>query len=63
MYSQTNVFDFNPDELYYYPFTVSLGRCDGNCNTVEDPFGRICGLYKIEDKKKNVFNMITVVNE
>ena len=22
--------DFNPDELHYYPFIVSIDRCDGN---------------------------------
>ena len=29
----------------------SQGTCDANCNTVEDPFGRICGPSKIEDNK------------
>ena len=31
--------DVNPNEIHYYPLMVSLGRCDGCCNTVEDPFG------------------------
>ena len=28
---------FYPDELYYYPFIISLDRCNEICNTVKDP--------------------------
>ena len=48
--------DFNLDELYYYPFIISKKRCDRRCNTVENPFGRICITSKIDkginDSKK-----------
>ena len=33
--------DLNPDEFHYYPFIISMNGCNGSCNTVEDPFGRI----------------------
>ena len=39
----------NPDELYYYPFIVNLGRCDGGCNTVKDPFSRMWVSNEKED--------------
>ena len=32
----------NLNELHYYPFIISMSRCNGSCNTVHDPFGRIC---------------------
>ena len=48
--------DLNPDELYHYPFIISMNRCNGPCNTAEDPFGGIC----IPNK---VFNMIIGINE
>ena len=34
--------DVNPGELPYYPVIISLDRCDGSYNTVEDLFGRMC---------------------
>ena len=37
--------DLNPDELRNYPF-ISLDKCGRSCNTVEDPFGRICMTIK-----------------
>ena len=30
--------NLNPNELHYYPFMVSLERCSGSCNTLDDPF-------------------------
>ena len=48
--------DLNPDELYHYPFIINMNRCNGPCNTAEDPFGGIC----IPNK---VFNMIIGINE
>ena len=29
--------DLNPDDVHYHPRTVTLDRCNGSCNTVEDP--------------------------
>ena len=37
---------------------VSLDRCDGSYNIVEDPTGRTCAPYKTEDVHLKVFNMI-----
>ena len=32
-----------------------MSRCDGSCNTVDDPFGRICVLDKMEDVKLKIY--------
>ena len=40
-----------------------MNRCDGSCNFIEDPFGRICVPNKIEDGNLKVFNMIKRINK
>ena len=40
-----------------------MNRCNESCNTVEDPFGRICVHNKIEDVNLKVFNPIKGINE
>ena len=25
-----------------YPYTVSVNKCGGSCNTIEDPYARFC---------------------
>ena len=59
--------DLNPTKynqgLRYYPFIVNLDRCNGSCNFLDDPSGRICVPNKADDINLNVFNMITRTNE
>ena len=52
----------NLDELYFYSFIISMNRCNGPCNTVEDPFYRTCAPNKIEDVNLKVFIMIKRIN-
>ena len=35
-----------------------MNSCDGSCNSVEDPFDRICVHNKIEDMNLELFKMI-----
>ena len=49
--------------LRYYPFVVSLNRCDGSCNTFDDLSIRISVPNKTEDVNLNVFNMVAAINE
>ena len=55
--------DLNSDELHYYPFIISLNRCNGSCNTLDDLWSRICAADKAEDTSLNVVNMITRINK
>ena len=50
--------------IYNWPtFMVNLDRCNGSCNFLDDPSGRICVPNKADDINLNVFNMITRTNE
>ena len=52
--------DLNPVELISYPFMISLGKCNGSCNTVDDVFIKICVFSKYKkDVNVKVFNIIT----
>ena len=42
---------------------VNLDRCNGSCNTLDDPSSRIFVSNKAENVNIKVFNMITRVNE
>ena len=54
---------WNPDKLYYYPFVISLDRCDECCNAVKDSFRRICVPTVIEEINFKVFNVIKGINK
>ena len=55
--------NLNPNELHYYIFMVSLDRCNGSCNTLDDPFARICFRNKKRNISFNVFDIATIIND
>ena len=55
--------DLNHDKLDYYPFIMSMNRCNESCSLFQDPVGKIWILIKMEDVDLKVFNMIKGVNE
>ena len=61
--ARPTLIDLNPVELNYYSFIISLDKCNGSCNAVDDFFARICIPSDTTDKNVKVFNMITRTNE
>ena len=55
--------DLNLVVLKYYPFTISLGKCKGNCNSGIDLCKKISVLIKIKHSNVKAFNIITRTNE
>ena len=42
---------------------ISLNKCNGLCNTLDDPSGRIFVLNKTENVNINLSDMMTRINE
>ena len=38
--------DLNPDEFHYYPFIISLGKCNRSYNTAEAPLAECVSPIK-----------------
>ena len=32
----------NSDNPIFYPFSVKINRCSGNCNNINDPYAKVC---------------------
>ena len=46
-------------ELSYYPYMISLEKCDGSCNAFDGLCIKVCVPSKMKDANVEVFNMIT----
>ena len=53
--------DFN--ETLFYWFIVSVNKCDGNCNTNNDPYAQVFVLNKVKNMNVKVFNLVLGINE
>ena len=60
--ARATLFDLNPHKPHYYPYMVTLYRCNGSCITLDDPSGRICVLNITGYRNLNVCGMITKTN-
>ena len=55
--------ELNPTELNYYPYMVSLDKCNGIRNAVDDLPTKMYVPRKTKDVNVKVFNMIARINE
>ena len=60
---QGRLVNINFDKTFFYPFIVSVNKCGGNCNTIDDPYAGVHVPNKIKKINTKVFNSMSGVNE
>ena len=55
--------NINSNETLFYPFIVSVNKCGGRCNTINDPHTRVCVPNKVKNMGVKVLNLTSGVNE
>ena len=53
----------NNNDPLFYPFSIKINRCNGDCNTINDPYARICVPDIIKYLNLKVFNLMSRTNE
>ena len=44
--TRPTLIDIHSNEPLFYPFTVSINKCGGSCDTIDDPYAHVCVLNK-----------------
>ena len=57
------IIDINSNNPIFYPFSVKINKCSGNCNNINDPYARICVPDTIKNLTVKVFNLLSLTNE
>ena len=60
---RSEIVDINSNNSIFYPFTIKVNKCNGNCNDINDPYARICVPDAIKKLNIKVFNVMTLTNE
>ena len=53
----------NSNNPIFYPFSVKINKCSGNCNNINDPYARICIPDTAKNLNAKVFNLMSRTNE
>ena len=60
---RTEIINLNNNVRIFYTYSIKINRCKGSCNTINDPYAKICVPDQIKDKNLKVFNLISRTNE
>ena len=55
--------DINSNNPMFYPFSIKVNKCSGNCNNLNDPYANICVPDTVKDLNVRVFNRMSRTNE
>ena len=40
--ARPEIVDVNSNNPIFYPFSIKVNKCNGNCNNINDPYAKIC---------------------
>ena len=53
------IVDINSNNPIFYPFSIKVNKCNGNCNNINNPYAKICVPDVIKDLNVKVFNLMS----
>ena len=53
-----NIVDVSSNNPIFYPFSVKVNRCSGNCNNINDPYAKIFVPNIVKNLTVKVFNLM-----
>ena len=57
------IIDINSNSPMFYPFSIKVNKCSGNCINIKDPYAKNCGPDPVKDLNVKVFNLMSRNNE
>ena len=61
--TRRQVININSSNPIFYPFSIKINKCSGNCNNINNRFANICVPDVIRDLNVKVFNLMSSTNE
>ena len=57
------VININNNNPLFYPFSIKINKCSGNCNKINKSYAKMCAPDVIKDLNVKVFNLMPRTNE
>ena len=55
--------NINSNNPIFYPFSIKINKCSGNCNNINNPYAKICVPDIVKNLNVKVFNLMSRTNE
>ena len=57
------IININSNNPIFYPFSIKINKCSGNCNNINNPYAAICVPNVIKDLNVKVSNLMLRTNK
>ena len=61
--ARPEIINVNSNNPIFYPFSIKINQCSGNCNNINNPYAKICVPDVVKDLNVKVFNLMLGTNE
>ena len=60
---RSEIINVNTGEPVFYPYSISVNKCKGSCNTINNLYPKLCIPDTIKNINVKVFNLVSRTNE
>ena len=60
---RSEIINLSTNEPVFYPYSITINRCKGSCNTINDPYSKLCVPDTFKNINVKVFNIKSRTNE
>ena len=57
------IVNVNGDDPVFFTFSIKTSKCSGSCNSINDPFAKLCISDVVKKLNVKVFNLVSGTNE
>ena len=61
--ARPKIMQTNANEPVFYPLSIKVNKCGGDCNTINDLMTKLCVPDIVKDMNIKVFNMLSRINQ
>ena len=61
--ARPQIVNVNSNNPIFYPFSIKISKCSGNCNNINDPYSKLCVPDVVKNLNVKVFNLVSRTNE
>ena len=61
--TRPQIVNVNSNNPKFYPFSIKISKCSGNCNNFNDPYSKICVRDAVKNLNVKVFSLMSRTNE
>ena len=53
------IVNVNSDEPVFFPFSITINKCNGSCNNINDSYAKMCVADVVKNLNVKVFNLMS----